>query len=337
MIVRNIDELIKTISTIVEKHKISEGRYSRYLWNNEKVNRKMGINEYGCADAANILYSIGEFEGDPAKRAEWIKALQEMQHPDTGIFEEGTHHIIHTTAHCISALELFDAKPLYPVKEFEKYKNTDELYKLLDNLLWKERCWPQSHQGAGIFAIFAVMEMADLDWQDAYFSWLDKEADPETGLWRKGHMPEGMEFYTTIGCAFHYVFNYEHANRPLPYPERIIDTCINMYRNKDNGGFGRYDFGHNVQFFEMDFVYLVTRSLAQTGYRYNECIDMLKEFSDDFIDMLYSLDPDTHDGMNDIHMLFGTVCCLAELQQALRGHVVSTKPLKLVLDRRPFI
>lgn len=334
---RNIDGLIKKISKIVENHKISEGRYSRYIWNNENGDRKMGINEYGCADAANILYTIGEFEGDPEKRAEWVKAIQEMQHPDTGIFEEGTHHIIHTTAHCISALELFDAKPLYPVKEFEKYKNYEELYRLLDNLKWKEYCWPQSHQGAGIFAIFAVMDMADLDWQDAYFGWLDREADPETGLWRKGQLPEGDRFYSTIGCAFHYLFNYEHANRPLPYPTRVIDTLIDMYRNIDNGSFGEFKLFERVQFYEMDFVYMLTRSVAQTGYRYDEVKEVLIDFADRYIDFLEACDPDTHDGMNDIHMLFGAVCCVAELQQFLRGYLVSTKPLRLVLDRRPFI
>ena len=40
---------------------------------------------------------------------------------------------------------------------------------------------------------------------------------------------------------------------------------------------------------------------------------------------------------NDLHSVFGTVCCLAELQRALRGSIITEKPLKLVLDRRPFI
>ena len=45
----------------------------------------------------------------------------------------------------------------------------------------------------------------------------------------------------------------------------------------------------------------------------------------------------TDDGLNDLHALFGAVCCLAELQAALPGEITSEKPLKLVLDRRPFI
>ena len=150
-------------------------------------------------------------------------------------------------------------------------------------------------------------------------------------------MPESDRFFSTIGCAFHYAFNYEHANRPMPYPKKVIDTLIDMYNNKDNGSFGDFKLFTRIQFYEMDFVYMLTRSVAQTGYRFDEVTELLKDFADNYIGLFESLDPDTDEWLNDIHMLFGGVCCLAELQQFLRGYIVSTKPLKLVLDRRPFI
>ena len=71
----------------------------------------MGPNEYGCADAANILYMLGDMPRDMEVRKARIKALQEFQNPDTGLFWEGTHHTLHCTAHCTAALELFDALP----------------------------------------------------------------------------------------------------------------------------------------------------------------------------------------------------------------------------------
>jgi hypothetical protein len=49
------------------------------------------------------------------------------------------------------------------------------------------------------------------------------------------------------------------------------------------------------------------------------------------------LDFETDDAFNDLHLLFGCACCLAELQQFMPGIVITEKPLKLVLDRRPFI
>ena len=61
---RNIDGIIEKIVRVVDSHKLeNEGEYARWLWQNEKNNRELGINEYGCADAANILYTIGRFEG----------------------------------------------------------------------------------------------------------------------------------------------------------------------------------------------------------------------------------------------------------------------------------
>ena len=40
---------------------------------------------------------------------------------------------------------------------------------------------------------------------------------------------------------------------------------------------------------------------------------------------------------DDLHMLFGAMCAVAEMQLALPGEIKSTIPLKNVLDRRPFI
>ena len=52
---------------------------------------------------------------------------------------------------------------------------------------------------------------------------------------------------------------------------------------------------------------------------------------------LRQVDTQKDEEFNDLHMLFGAVCALAELQQALPGELTSAVPLRLVLDRRPFI
>ncbi|MBO4299019.1 MAG: hypothetical protein J5998_09480, partial [Clostridia bacterium] len=98
----NIDAIVEKMDRTVQTHRLADGAYSRYLWQDDKNSRKMGVNEYGCADAANILYTIGRFEGDPEKRACWVKTMQDMQDPETGLFYEGTHHTFHTTAHVVA-------------------------------------------------------------------------------------------------------------------------------------------------------------------------------------------------------------------------------------------
>ena len=335
-----LDNLVKIIRETVRTHELeTPGEYARWIWNDEEGSRNLGSSEYGCADAANILYIIGDFERDPEQRAAAVKALQVLQDPETGLFREPTHHNLHTTAHCVAALELFDAAPAHPLKALEKYMTKEGLYDLLENLDWKGQPWPQSHQGAGVFAAATVAGMADAQWQDWYFDWLWNEADPETGMWRKGCMGEGSApLYHHMGGTFHYIFNHEAARRPLRYPEKLIDTMIELYKTgKIDHLEPEYGFGHRVGFLEIDWVFTLTRASRQTPHRFYEVKEILRDFAEKYVAWLYSLDHAHHDGFNDLHMLFGAVCCLAELQTALPGELRTTKPLKIVLDRRPFI
>ncbi len=339
----NIDKIIDNIRATVESHNLGgDGQYARWLWQNEAHERKMGLNEYGVADAANILYTIGDFPCGSLSREKWISTLQGFQEKDTGLFREPTHHYIHTTAHCIAALELFDAKPLYPLRELMKYSNKDGLYDLLENLKWETVPWPQSHQGAGIYASMVLSGSVDHEWENDYFAWLWENADEKTGLWRKGAVEHGTApLFHHMGSTFHYIFNHEYAHRPLRYPEKLIDTCIDLYENKmigdKTGGYDNDKFGQYIGFLEVDWAYCINRAMRQTDYRFADCKGVLRKFMHEYTDFLGSVDVRTHDGFNDLHMLFGTTCALAELQQALPGEIEVKKPLKLVLDRRPFI
>lgn len=339
----NIQKLIDEIKNTVKNHRLeNEGEYCRYLWQNEAGDRKMGLNEYGCADAVNILYTVGDMPNTEKSRTAHIKTLQNMQDSETGLFKEDTHHFIHTTAHCTAALELFDAKPLYKFKALEKYKNPNELVKFLDGLDWENAPWPQAHQGAGIYAAFKLNGEANKAWEDAYFKWLWDNEDPEFGFWKKGVIgKEKDRIFESMGGGFHYMFNIEYAKKPLRYPKKVIDTCLELYYNKKIGdkicAYDNEKFGQYIGFLEIDWAYSINRSLRQTGYRRDDCINALRDFAKKYIEWLYSIDYKSHDGFNDLHMLFGTSCALAELQSALPGELETDKPLRLVLDRRPFI
>lgn len=84
-------------------------------------------------------------------------------------------------------------------------------------------------------------------------------------------------------------------------------------------------------------MYCLNRGLRHSGHRYDEAKTVLHEFAFSYINYLRQLDYQKDDGFNDMHRLFGCICALAELQSALPGEIVTKKPLKLVLDRRPFI
>jgi len=328
----NIDNLIAKIHRIVERHKMEEGVYSRWLWQNAEGTRQLGVNEYGCADAANILYTIGQFERMPEKRACWVKAMQDMQNPETGLFTEATHHTIHTTAHCIAALELFDAQPLYPLTGLMHLLDQEKLYDFLENLNWEGNPWPQSHQGAGLFASMVITRTCDMQWQRDYFRWLREHCDPDMGMSYRGRFRKDIPAHHMYGW-FHYLFNHEYARQPIPYADKLIDSCIDMYVNKTMDK----KFSREVGFMEIDWVFCMNRASRQTTHRFEEVKALLWDFAQDFIPWLDSLDEETDDGLNDLHMHFGAVCAIVELQLALPGKIETTVPLKNVLDRRPFI
>lgn len=343
----DIRPIIEEIKENVKKHELERaGAYKRWLWQDAKGTRSLDINEYGCADAMNILYSLNEFHCNEELRLSRISALQSLQNEETGMFSEATHHTIHTTAHCTAALELFDARPLYPLKNLHKYYDKNELYALLDGLDWNNP-WPQSHQGAGVYAALANADELTEEFQKNYFSWFSENADSISGFWKKGYAekapyaaishPNGWDspdsIFAYMAGGFHYLFNHEYAKMPLRFPEKVIDSCIKMYQ--ENGIRG--DFGRNVGFLEIDWVYCLNRATRQTTHRFDEAKACLWDFAEKFIDYLSKLDYTTDEGFNDLHMLFGCVCALAELQTALPGLIISKKPLRLVLDRRPFI
>ena len=108
-----------------------------------------------------------------------------------------------------------------------QYTDIQALYGLLDGLDWKHDPWSQSHRGAGIYAALVLTNAVDSRWQDSYFAWLRREADPETGLWRLGCVKEGsVPVWHHMAGSFHYLFNHEYAKQPLPFPEKMIDTML---------------------------------------------------------------------------------------------------------------
>lgn len=323
---------IDSVAEIIKRHELSPGQYARWTLPDQDHTP----NPYGCADAANLLYTIGRFPQAPDERAAWVQALQAMQEPETGLWRESTHHPIHTTAHCIAALELFDARPRHLLSDLHSLRAPVELKRFLDKLPWRENPWNASHQGAGLYAALVIADEADDAFKSAYFSWLWGEADPETGFWRRGCISRiadrGNSFFPHLAGSFHYLFNLEAARQPLRFPEAMIDTCLRLREENDYPSLG-----HSVGFAEIDWVYCLTRARRQCGHRFDDCQKALESFAESYLTQLLARPSDTDEKLDDLHALFGALCCLAELQTALPGQLETERPLKLVLDRRPFI
>lgn len=335
---RSIDArpLVARFEAILSRHALgAPGAFARWTLPGHDAARAPGPNPYGCADAANLLYTLGRFPRDPAERAAWVAALQAWQEADTGMFREPTHHPIHTTALCVAALELFDAGPLHPLAELAPLRDPEALGRFLDGLDWRGQPWTESHRGAGVYAALVLTGEVALAWEDAYFTWLARACDPVTGLWRRGCLPVGPNAATWcfphLAGTFHYLFNLEYARRPHPHPSALVDTCLAIRAREG------FPFAQHVGFAEIDWIYCLHRAARQSSHLLADARAELRDFAREYVAFLMSLDPETHPGLDDLHALFGAACALAELQAALPGEIRTDRPLRLVLDRRPFI
>jgi len=106
----DIRDILREARKVVSSHAgPTPGEYHRVLKPSDDKSIKTGVTAYGCADAACILYALDELPADTAQREAWIEAIGKFQNPQTGLFEDGSHHEIHTTAFALAALDFFDA------------------------------------------------------------------------------------------------------------------------------------------------------------------------------------------------------------------------------------
>lgn len=309
------------------------GQFKRYP--NAPAGTPQAQNDiYGITGAVNMLYTLNEFNLSPADRMTWIHELQSLQDKQTGLYGDKAHHPIHTTAHTIATLELFDTQVIHPPHALLTYADPDHLPGFLESLPWEEDPWQSSHLGSGLYTILVLARQVDLTWEDAYFEWLDKEIDPATGLLRQGLVKQRelngeQTLLPFLAGHFHYLFTYAYAKRAHPFSFRLIDSAIDVMECNWNL------FAKRLGFFEIFWVYCLTRSRLVSTHRREEVDQALKHFAVRYVDLLNEFTQ--FNGFNDIHMMFGAVTVLAELQTALPGLLRSRRPLRSVLERRPFL
>lgn len=333
----DLQPIVKAALAAVDSAKLGPGRYSRFL-GSQRARRAGGadLNPYGCAAAACVLYTTGNFPRDADERAASIATMQANQSPETGMFSEPSHNAYHSTAYVPAALELFDAAPLHPLRGLHPLLETGGIEKLLDGLDWLKKPWGQAHLGAGSFAALHIAREAPMAWQDRYFAWLWAEQDPRTGLWRKGCQPpdggkDAAPFFDHLASSFHYLFNHVVAHRPIRYPEAMIDSALRVRREN------LYSLGKGPGFSEIDWIYCLTRPLRQCGHRFAEVQAEVQTFAREYATNLLAHVAKNRVPFEDLHALNGTMSAFAELQQAVPGLLRTERPLKLILDRRPFI
>ncbi len=287
---------------------------------------------YGVADMACILYTIGALRPTERERKEWASSFQAFQRPSDGwlVERDPSHDPLHNTAFALAAMQLLDLRPRLPVRMGPEYRDPA---RFLGALNWHTGMYPESHKGAGAAAIFAPMpELGTTDWFAAYFAWCDRIFDPRNGLMGRGKPPRGD--FDQIGGTFHYSFLYAHFNRHLPYPEQRIDTVLGL--QQPDG----YWHPENHLWLTLDALYLMTRTLRYCPHRFDDVRRCVRRVLSVLRRDVYSQEGrrKIFVGRLAVHSVTAALSIAADAQQFLgAAEVVTEEPLKLVLDRRPFI
>lgn len=287
---------------------------------------------YGVADMACILYTIGALRPDERARSEWAAAFQEFQNPTTGwlVEKDPSHDPLHNTAFALASLQLLDLAPRYPVRMGTMYADPAAF---LATLNWRKGMYPESHKGAGAASILALVpELNDPAWFRAYFAACDHYVDPHNGLLGVDK-PAGGDS-DQIGGSFHYFFLYEAFNRQMPFPEQRIDTVLRL---QQPDGYWMPD---NHLWMTLDAIYLMTRTLRYCPHRFEDVRAVVRRTLGILMRDVYSPEgrAKTFTGKLAVHSVTAAISIAAEAQNFLgAAEVITERPLRLVLDRRPFI
>lgn len=287
---------------------------------------------YGVSDMACILSTIGKLNPSEKERAEWASVFETFQDPATGflIEKQPSHSPLHNTAFALAAMQLLELRPKLPITLGPEYH---DIRTFLGTLDWKTKVYPESHKGAGIGSIFTLVPSLHSEkWFADYFSTCDSLFDPKNGLMGK-EKPAAGDF-DQIGGTFHYAFLYHAFNRQMPFPQQRIDAILGL--QQPDG----YWEAKNHLWLTLDAIYLLTRTLRQLSHRREEIVTAVRKSMDALMRDVFSPAgrKQAFTGRLAVHSVTAAISTAAEVQNFLGADQVETPwPLRLVLDRRPFI
>ena len=95
--------------------------------------------------------------------------------------------------------------------------------------------------------------------------------------------------------------------------------------------------GQGLSWNDIDYLYTLRSLQRRTGHRYEDSQAVLREIGAALAASLVELQPADDTGFGDLHTLFAGLCALAVVQESVPGLIRTDKPLRLVLERRPFL
>lgn len=293
------------------------------------------VHLYGISDMACVLYAVGALHPTEEERAQWAMHFQSLQDPDSGYLaaKPPAHGILHNTAFALGATNLLEIRPLYPLRFAAEYASREKVEAWLDGLDWQTGVYGGSHNGAGLASALALVPgTVPPEWFGWYFDRLDTYVDPNNGMLGRNKPPGGDT--DQIGGTFHYLFIYEHYHRRMPCPEARVDAILGL--QMDNG---EWDSG-NPWWMTIDALYMLTRGVRHSQHRAADVREAVRRTAATCLErVMDSACRQKYFGKGmAVHTLTAATNLFAEIQEFLGAdEVVTDEPMRLILDKRPFI
>ncbi len=293
------------------------------------------IELYGVADMACVLHTIGHLQPGSAERDGWSRAFATFRDHATGQYLErdATHDPLHNTAFALAAMALLGLAPPGPVAAVEEWRDPERVEPFLASLDWERNVYADSHRGAGLASIIALTpDDRAPAWFGRFFAALDALVDPANGMLGVDKPPGGD--IDQIGGTFHYDFLYDWYRRRLPHAAARIDALLGLQEPS----------GHWFEAFplwvNLDATYLLTRAVRVSHHRPGDAAAAVRSLVGAVWEA--TMAPGVRDSVFGaelgVHSLTAAVSILAEAQLFLGGEeIVTDRPLRPVLDHRPFI
>ncbi len=238
---------------------------------------------YSSCDVAIMRTIMGEdlmLTLSDAQRQQWIDFINSFainRGANYGSYcDTYGHSFHHANGMVIGALGVLGGKQKYPVKLYDDFDQLEEIIPWLESLDWAKQ-WDASHLFWGGMHCYSMSSRCSDAWKDEVFAWLDGNIDENTGWWKRG-VPHA-DRHQPLGGSVHILPIYQHLNRRFPYPERVIDSVLDLQLH--NGRWYERESIHVMAYLELDALYALRyMSELSPDYRKDDIRQAVNRYAD---------------------------------------------------------
>lgn len=236
----------------VESLRISGEPYGRWRYSAEVTEPTLYSSTY-AAMTRDLYRDLGRLTAN--ERQQWIDYLQSHQDDDglfrdPAIFDQGWYKDDpewcgrrHLSCHVITALAGLGATAAKPLCFLDSFLELGALEKWLEQRDWTHRPSFASNEVLNVGTLLqyardnqknarcAAAVRTMLDWMTHH------HISPTTGLWGGLNAGDPQQLSRLVQAGYHFWLLYFYDRRSIPYPDRVVDSCLRT--QNERGGFGQ--------------------------------------------------------------------------------------------------